>query len=252
MDWTEPITLIIQAAEMAALARWDAARAAFAAAGDTVIIDGTVATQGVASRGIFRVLGLAAFLTQINCGAPVEPIPAWMYTYMGTYTPRNADGVLMTDRFIYGATRGPTFSAIVSVGNPNATTTTVCPQSNAGYTYIVPHPANGGSGSTGKTYEQQLADSNITVRATVAGGTGDGQMTFAIGDYTFTTGWKTLITDPSSPNYGQSYYECTFNGTDISCGVGTFTLTASFSGATKTNGQVWSPSSGTCSIVVQE
>jgi len=62
--WTDPITVVIAVNEMNRLAMWDAARAAYAAAGDTVVIDG--ATTAVGSRGMFSIFGLAAFLTQID------------------------------------------------------------------------------------------------------------------------------------------------------------------------------------------
>ncbi len=60
----DPITVDLVVSSVSQLR--DAAMAAYGAAGDTVIIDGVTAVEGTVGRGIWRIVGFAGFLTQMD------------------------------------------------------------------------------------------------------------------------------------------------------------------------------------------
>ena len=184
MPW-EPITVDITVSSVSQLR--DAAMAAWGAAGDTVVIDGVTVAEGVAGRGIWRIFGFAAFLTQID-GSPRNYAP---YPNLGRYeypdnTPqyRDASGIWRNGRF----REDPKPST-------HRTTTTTLSCTNGGVTDMV---------------------TSITCRATIGGVTNQGII--YPGNVKFNCGnlvreapiWTQIVN-------GQpiQYAEVTFNGADL-------------------------------------
>lgn len=201
-SWTDPITIIIQAAEMNRMALWDAATARYAAAGDTVIIDGVTVTEGAAGRGIYRLVGFGAFLTQFDGCVRNHPLPQdWD---IGRYEYPEGGPAQRIERATYDGANFVSVPAVEVV--------------NTGMSLTV-----AGGGWLDMTTKS-------TARALVNGVTGAGTVTFFCGNMTQKIYSCQYVSEDAWA------YECDFNGTDLGGHVNdSFTLTAVFSGSTTPN-----------------
>jgi hypothetical protein len=217
MSW-EPITVDIVVSSVSLLR--DQAIAAWAAAGDTVVIDGVTVAEGVAGRGVWRVLGFSAFLTQIG-GTPDRYQP---YPDLGTFTypdntVRNASGMWVNGRFREdpAQTQQHTTSLTLSATNGGATD------------MVTP----------------------ITCRATINGITNmgiiyPGKMKFYCGNLTRSAPvWSQVVN-------GQiiRYAETTFTGADLGNQTGSYSMLAVYDGAYCQEGHLYNGSSAGMTIGV--
>ncbi len=217
-DW-DPITVevVVGAAELLR----DAAMAAWAAAGDTVIIDGTTVAEGVAGRGVWRIFGFAAFLTQIG-GCPDPARGSLRGNFDATYTwPDNRE----ISQSMGGAGGDGNYSIGPVSGSVNPTVTL---------------DVGTGVGS--------LVD-GVTLSVGITGLDPDmgsfGTVTFYCGDFTQTVDVCSWQNGQNAPwQYGVSV---TADGDDMG-GFGSYTASAIYNGVTSGTTVYHSSNSNTCAV----